>query len=96
MLDVAPKLSDLLSAVERSTETDPTTDPDFLKKREALSDVLGAVARRTRAAFAEGWGLAVMATLSNGMARVSMNIGWNSQMRHYQNRQMRSAGALTA
>ena len=93
MLEVAPKLSEMLAAVERSTVADPTTDPEFMKKREALAHVLGAVSRTTRSAFAEGWGLAVMATLSNGAAKLSMDIGWNSQTRHYQNRQALSAGA---
>ena len=76
-----------------SMVADPTTDPEFMKKREALAHVLGAVSRTTRSAFAEGWGLAVMATLSNGAAKLSMDIGWNSQTRHYQNRQALSAGA---
>ncbi|MGH9695840.1 MAG: hypothetical protein ACRD5Z_16935, partial [Bryobacteraceae bacterium] len=79
-----------------STVADPTTDPEFMKKREALAHVLGAVARHTRAAFAEGWGLAVMAALSSGAAKISMDVGWNSQTRHYQNRQTLSAGAPAA
>jgi hypothetical protein len=95
MLEVAPKLSDMLTAVAQSTAADPTTDHEFLKKREALAHVLGAVARNTRSAFAEGWGLAVMAALSGGAAKISMDIGWNSQTRHYQNRQTLSAGAPT-
>ena len=96
MLEVAPKLSDMLAAVERSTAADPTTDLEFMKKREALAHVLGAVARNTRSAFAEGWGLAVMAALSDGAAKVSMDIGWNSQTRHYENKQTLSAGAPAA
>jgi hypothetical protein len=96
MLEVAPKLSDMLVAVEHSTAVDPTTDPEFMKRREALAHVLGAVARNTRSAFAGGWGLAVMAAVSGGAAKVSLDIGWNSQTRHYQNGQMLSAGAPAA
>ncbi len=83
MVQVAPKLNDLLTTVEKSTAPDPT-DPNFMKKRKALADALGHATRDSRAAFADGWGLAVMFAVSGGVGVVNMDIAWNSTSEHYE------------
>ena len=74
MANVAPKLKDVLAALEPTTAQDPTTDPNFMKRRAALASVLGQVARRSHAAFAGGWGVAVMAAVSEFTAPLTMDI----------------------
>ncbi len=77
MVQVAAKLRDLLATIDPSTAPDPT-DPNFKKKRKALEDKLLDVAQHARAAFADGWGLAVMSAISEGAGAVNMEIAWNS------------------
>ena len=85
MSKVAPKLSDVLSALKSSTAKDPTTDPNFMKKRKELIAVLGQVTRHSRAAFAGGWGIAVMETVSRFAAPVTMDISAEGNIQqHYQ------------
>ncbi len=85
MSKVAPKLSDVLSALKNSTAKDPTTDPNFMKKRKDLTAVLGQVTRHSRASFAGGWGIAVMETVSQFAAPVTMDISAEGNIQqHYQ------------
>ena len=85
MSKVAPKLSDVLSALKSSTAKDPTTDPNFMKKRKDLIAVLGQVTRHSRAAFAGGWGIAVMETVSQFAAPVTMDISAEGNIQqHYE------------
>ncbi len=85
MSKVAPKLSDVLSALKNSTAKDPTTDPNFMKKRKDLIAVLGQVTRHSRASFAGGWGIAVMEAVSQFAAPVTMDISAEGNIQqHYQ------------
>ena len=84
MTKVAPKLSAVLSALKSSTAKDPTTDPNFMKKRKDLQSVLGQVTRNSRAAFAGGWGIAVMEAVCQFAAPVTMDINADGNIKqHY-------------
>ena len=91
MTKVAPRLSDVLTALKSSTARDPATDPNFMKKRADLAAVIGQVTRHSRAAFAGGWGIAVMDTLCQFAASLTMDISADGVKQHYQ-----SAPALAA
>lgn len=82
MVKVAPKLSDALEAAQASGDSDPSTNNDLMRKRQALADVLGAVARRSQSAFGDGWGLAVLFALSAGAPDVAMNYAWGGKAQH--------------
>ncbi len=82
MVNVAPKLADVLAAVQTSKNPDPSADEDLTKKRQALADVLGAVARRSQSAFGDGWGLAVLFALSAGAPNASMDYAWDGKTQH--------------
>ena len=85
MSKVAPKLSAVLSALKSTTAADPTTDKNFMKKRKDLEAVLGQVTRNSRAAFAGGWGVAVMETVSQFAAPVTMDISADGNLKqHYE------------
>ncbi len=84
MSKVAPKLSAVLSAMKSSTVKDPTTDPNFMRKRKELEAVLGQVTRNSRAAFAGGWGIAVMEAVCQFAAPVTMDISADGNIKqHY-------------
>jgi len=84
MTKVAPKLSSVLSARKSSTAKDPTTDPNFMKTRKDLQAVLGQVTRHSRAAFAGGWGTAVMEAVCQFAAPATMDIGADGSIKqHY-------------
>lgn len=84
MLKVAPKLTDVLAALQTSTNTDPSANDDLMKKRQALADVVGAVGRRSQSAFGDGWGLAVLFALSAGAPSVSIDYAWGGKAQHIQ------------
>ena len=84
MSNVAPKLSAVLSALKSSTAKDPTTDPNFMRARKDLEAVLGQVTRHSRAAFAGGWGIAVMEAVCQFAAPVTMDISADDNIKqHY-------------
>jgi hypothetical protein len=84
MTKVAPKLSAVLSALKSSTAKDPTADPNFMKTRRDLQAVLGQVTRHSRAAFAGGWGIAVMEAVCEFAAPVTMDISADGNIKqHY-------------
>ena len=84
MSKVAPKLRDMLAALEQSTTKDPTADQNFMKKRDKLASVLGKVAQNARAAFAGGWGIAVMEAVSGFAAPVTLDISADGNIKqHY-------------
>lgn len=80
---IAPALSRATTALEAAPASDPTHDPDFMKARQNLSNVLGAVTRNTDAAFVHGWGEAVMFALSGRQGAAQMDLAWNSMNRHF-------------
>jgi hypothetical protein len=83
MLEISKRLVQLISAIEASTATDPSADPEVMKNREKVAASLAAVTRRAHAAFVGGWGLAVMAALS-ASAALTMDISWDGNARHYE------------
>ncbi|MHB1865662.1 MAG: hypothetical protein ACYCO5_00525 [Acidobacteriaceae bacterium] len=76
---IAPSLTAAIGALAAASADDPTHDPGFMKARERLANVLGAVTRNTSAAFVHGWGEAVMFTLSARHGSGQMDIYWNSK-----------------
>jgi hypothetical protein len=76
MVQVAPKLSAVLTAVEQSPN--PETDSNFVNQRKALQNALGDVAKNAHSAFGDAWGLGVMFALSNGTAHATLDIAANS------------------
>jgi hypothetical protein len=58
-----------------------------MKKRKALADALADVARNSRAAFAEGWGLAVMFALSGKRAVAQMDLSAGALQQHHESKQ---------
>jgi len=92
MSDVAPKLSLVLAALKASTAADPTTDRKFMKARRNLEAAIGQVTRDSQAAFAGGWGIAVMQAASQFSGPLTMDISADGGIsQHYQ-----SAVALAA
>ena len=85
MSKVAPKLTDLLAALQQSTAADFSQDPKFMAARDALAGVLGQVARKSRAAFAGGWGVAVMEEVSGFAAPATLDISADGGIKqHYE------------
>ena len=80
---VGPILADTLKALAEVKEADPSQDPDFIKQRAQLENVLGAVTRNTNAAFVPGWGIAVISRLSLGQGSREMDLAWGSNRQHY-------------
>jgi hypothetical protein len=85
MSKVTPKLSLVLSALKATTAADPTADRKFMKARRNLEAAIGQVTRNSRAAFAGGWGVAVMETVCQFAAPLTMDItADNNIVKHYQ------------
>jgi hypothetical protein len=80
---VAPLLSDILATVKTLPPGDPSSNPDFMKRRDRLAAVLGGITRNTSAAFVPGWGEAVIFALSGKAGSPSMDLAWNSHQYHY-------------
>ena len=80
---IAPALSAAMDALNKAPADKPTEDPEFLKARAKLSNVLGAVTRNTSAAFVHGWGAAVMFALSGMHGVAEMDLTWNSKNLHF-------------
>ena len=80
--EVAPALLATMAALA-TTGTNPTQDPQFMKQRAKLANVLGAVTRNTDAAFVHGWGEAVMFVLSGKRGLADINLAWNSNQLHF-------------
>jgi len=81
---VAPGLAQTLQVLDEITATDPTSDPNFMKQRETLAAILGAVAKDTKAAFVNTWGPAVISALSSQKPAASLDIAWDSVNRHFE------------
>lgn len=80
---VAPAITDALTALVSAPQTNPTQDAGFMKARARLSQVLGAVTRKTDAAFVHGWGAAVLFALSGRHGSAQMDFTWNSKTVHF-------------
>ena len=80
---VGPALGDTIRAFRGASGADPSHDQDFMKRRARLESVLGAVTRNTSAAFAQGWGMAVIFALSARHGTAEMEFAWNGNRRQY-------------
>jgi hypothetical protein len=80
----APKLADLLTYLDSTPAGDFSRSPEFTAKSKAFQNVLGSVTRKTNAAFAGGWGMAVVFALAGKRADRTMDISWSSITRHYE------------
>ncbi|MGH9431684.1 MAG: hypothetical protein ACRD3T_09090 [Terriglobia bacterium] len=77
---IAPLINALLQAVDQSTAADPSTDPNFMAKRDALAKGLGQVSRNTHAAHEADWPIAVMCQLSGFRPKVSLQAAWDGKL----------------
>jgi hypothetical protein len=84
MQQVAPKLTDLLAFADSIPAENFSSNPQFQSKAKALQNVLGGVARKTHAAFAGGWGIAVVFSLAGKGSNRIMDIAWSSKSQHYE------------
>ncbi len=80
---VAPALNDTLTSLQSAPAGNPVQDPNFMKQRARLANVLGAVTRKTDAAFVHGWGEAVMFALSGKHGAAMMDVCWNGSQQHF-------------
>lgn len=80
---VAPAITDALTALDSAPQANPTQDAGFMKARARLANVLGAVTRKTDAAFVHGWGAAVLFALSGRHGSAQMDLTWNSKTLHF-------------
>jgi hypothetical protein len=71
MLNIAPALTSLLSAVAQSKSASPLADPAFVTAREHLENVLARLGADTGSAFADGWPLAVMYRVATASGKVA-------------------------
>ena len=83
MVKLGGQLARLIPALA-SSPADPTKDADFMRHRRKVAAALAAVTRDAHAAFAGGWGLAVMFALSGSAAALTMDIGWDANAKHYE------------
>jgi hypothetical protein len=80
---VAPAITDALTALTSAPQANPTQDPGFMKARARLANVLGAVTRKTDAAFVHGWGAAVLFALSGRHGSAQIDLTWDSKSLHF-------------
>jgi hypothetical protein len=80
---VAPALRDTMAALAKAPAANPAQDPDFMKQRARMANALGAVTRKTNAAFVHGWGEAVLFALSGKTGTPAMDIRWIGYQKHY-------------
>lgn len=80
---VAPAISVAFKVAKSLGNQNPASDPNFTKARRNLASVLGAVTRKTDAAFVHGWGAAVLFALSGRHGKAQMDLTWNSKTLHY-------------
>jgi hypothetical protein len=81
---VAPNLAKTLRIIDQVSPDKATANPDFMRERENLAAVLGAVARNTNAAFVDTWGPAVVSALSGQQNTVVMDVAWDSRAQHFE------------
>lgn len=87
MSKVAPKISAVQDALKK-VAGDFSKDKNFMKARAGLAGVLAQVTRNSQAAFAGGWGIAVMEAVSGFAAPVTLDISADGGIaQHYQSAQ---------
>jgi hypothetical protein len=85
MQHVPPRLADTLGFLATLPASgDFSANPDFIAKTKLLQNALAGVARKTHAAFAGGWGMAVVFALAGTGAERDMDISWSSSTKHYE------------
>jgi hypothetical protein len=84
MLQVAPKLADLLTQLASIPAADYSTNPGFLAETKEFQKLLGGFVQNTHAAFADGWGMAVVFALAGSGSARTMDIVWTGNTKHYE------------
>ena len=79
---VAPAIVSSLAALEKRSANDPSSDPDFMKRRAKLGEILEAAARDTKSSFVNAWGPAVIFALTGKHGVIQMNIAWDGNSQH--------------
>gem|GEM_PF-1908212 len=84
MLNVAPKLAELLALLDTISPDGFNSNPIFTEKVKAFRSVLGDFAKKTHASFVGGWGIAVVFALAGSNSNRAMDISWSGMAKHYE------------
>jgi hypothetical protein len=84
MLHIPAKLTAVLKALDASTTANPLLDQTFMARQKELQAVLSGVLAKTRSAFDDGWGLAVIHACAEGTGWAQMDLSCGSQVAHYE------------
>jgi len=84
MQRIPAKLTAVLNALDASTTGNPLLDPAFMARQKELQAVLSGVTAKTRSAFGDGWGLAVIQACAEGTGSAQMDLSCGSQIAHYE------------
>jgi hypothetical protein len=84
IVKAAPSLAALLTYLDTIPPENFSRNPEFIAKSKAFQNVIGSVARKTHAAFAGGWGMAVVFALAGSGASRTMDVSWGSVTKHYE------------
>jgi hypothetical protein len=83
MLNVAPKLAELLALLDTISPDGFSVNPQFTEKSKAFRNVLGDFVQKTHASFVGGWGIAVVFALAGINSSRAMDISWSGMTKHY-------------
>jgi hypothetical protein len=84
MLNVAPKLAELLALLDTISPDGFSANPQFTEKVKAFRSVLGDFLKKTHASFVGGWGIAVVFALAGSNSNRAMDISWSGMTKHYE------------
>ncbi|HEY3627285.1 MAG TPA: hypothetical protein VGL00_13410 [Terracidiphilus sp.] len=73
-----------LNAAWDGQSPDPTSNPEFMKRRAELNDVLKGVVQDTKSAFTGTWGPAVIAALIGKRGKIQMDFAWDGNIQHFE------------
>jgi hypothetical protein len=86
MLQLAPHLATLLTLLDSIPAGNYSTNPQFLSDAKQFEKQLGNFVKSTRAAFVDGWGMAVVSALAGASSSKTMDIAWTGTTKHYESK----------
>jgi hypothetical protein len=91
---VGRPLAEVLDAFAKlPPDKDPSSDPDFAKKRKALTAALENAAKNAHSAFEDGWPLAVTFDIARSQTSATMRASWDGKVKLEGNRAINSPSA---
>jgi hypothetical protein len=84
MQRIPAKLTAVLNALDTSTTANPLLDLAFMARQKELQAVLSGITAKTKSAFGDGWGLAVIQACAAGTGSAQMDLSCGSQIAHYE------------